>query len=470
MKLCSNFIWFLILAWMITGQCFSKDHIESSKVDSGARSLLLMSDIHFDPFADPQLVKSLIASPVEQWEGILASVPNEPFAPYGKDSNYALMISALTAARDRGPYKLAIITGDYLVHDSRKLFEPFGGKDEQAYENFVTKTEIFVAREVQKQLGNTPVYFSLGNNDSECGDYMMATHTKFLEALAAEWKVLKDNPEAQKTMAEAGYYEMPHPSLDDTRLVVLNDIYWSNRYEPDSCYSRPNDKAGDREMAWLKTCLVRARNSRQKVILVMHIPPQVDIFNTLKAMTTGGKKKVGKFFWDKKYEKIFVNLMMDYSDTVVFAYAGHTHMDDFRLLNNRQGNPFLVTHLCPAVSPIRVNNPGFQVMRFDKSTGEVRDVYTYYLKNLSSARGTGGQWGMEYDFDSAYGLEAYNAHTLKALTDRFDADNVKLSLFAKYYIVSAPEVITAKTWRQLNDLRLLASQKELDASLENGLK
>jgi sphingomyelin phosphodiesterase acid-like 3 len=160
-----------------------------------------------------------------------------------------------------------------------------------------------------------------------------------------------------------------------------------------------------------------------------------------------------------------VRLMRDYSDTVVFSFAGHTHMDDFRILNDDQGKPFLVTHLCPAVSPIRMNNPGFQVMFYNKDSGEMQDVITFYLKNLGSAKGGSGQWGLEYAFDSTYGLEAYNANTLKALTEKLDSDSGKLSKFAQYYIVSAPEIISTDSWKRMNDLRLLADQKELDAQL-----
>jgi sphingomyelin phosphodiesterase acid-like 3 len=465
MKLHRFFI-FLVIFWAVAGTGFSTGLPWDDQVDSAAGNFLLMSDIHFDPFADPKLIKSLIAAPVEKWEGILESVPDELFAPSGKDANYPLMISALSEAAKKGPYDFAILTGDYLVHDARALFVPVGGADEQAYEDFVTKTEIFVAREVQKRLAGTPVYFSLGNNDSECGDYMMATHTTFLDAITHEWRTLDASPDAQKTMADAGYYAITHPTLANTQLVVLNDIYWSNHYSEDSCHSQPNDHAGDKEMDWLGTQLSQAKAQNEKVILVMHIPPQVDLFGTLKGMDKD-KKKEGKFFWEKEYEKSFVRLMRDYSNTVEFAFAGHTHMDDFRILSDDHGKGFLVTHICPAVSPIRFNNPGFQVMEYDKNTGDIKDMATFYLKNLVTAKGSqDGQWGLEYDFDSTYGLNGYNAASLISLTDALDTDGDKLSAFAKYYDVSAPGIIPMDAWKKLNDLRLLASQKEVNESLK----
>lgn len=461
------FLFLLLLVCGFTSAGLSEGLPWDAQAAAGTGSFLLLSDIHLDPFANPALLKQLIAAPVEQWETIFESSPNDGFAPSGKDANYPLMISALDAAQKQGTYDFAIVTGDYLVHESRALFEPVGGKDEQAYEDFVTKTEIFVAREVQKHLTGTPIYFSLGNNDSECGDYMMATHTKFLEAFAREWSVLAGHPDALKTMADAGYYELPHPTLAKTQFIVLNDIYWSNRYEEDSCHSQPNDKAGDKEMAWLTKRLAKAKKADEKVILIMHIPPQADVFGTLKVMEKDKKKKPGKLFWADKYEETFVDLMRAYEGTVVFSFAGHTHMDDFRLLKDEQGKAFLVTHISPAVCPIRFNNPAFQVMNYDKTTGAINDMATFYLKNLASAKGVkGGQWDLEYDFDSTYGVTGYNADTLTSLTDSLDSDGDKLSTFARYYVVSAPEIIKPESWKKINGLRFLANQQELDAAFK----
>jgi hypothetical protein len=445
---------------------FSKGLPWDDRADQRTGNILLLSDLHLDPFANPALVKKLIAEPVDQWESIFQSDPGAAFAAPGKDTNYPLLVSALQEAQTKGPYDFAVVTGDYLVHESRDLFEPLGGKDERTYEEFVTKVEVFVSREVQKILVGTPVYFSLGNNDSECGDYMMATHTDFLDRIAKEWAVLQDHPEALKTMAEAGYYELPHPTLAKTRLIVINDIYWSNRYSSDSCHSLPNDVAGGDEFTWLKGRLADARAKKEKVQLVMHIPPQTDVYGTLKALLKPDGKKPGKFFWGSENEDQFTQLMRDYSDTVQFIFAGHTHMDDFKLLRDNQGKIFLVTHICPAISPIRFNNPAFQVMEYDKGDGSVQDMATYYLTNLTTAKGAqGGQWALEYDFDQTYKLKGYNAKSLKSLTDLIDSDEATRANFAKFYPVSAEETITADQWKKINPLRLVATQEELDEAL-----
>jgi len=449
-----------------TGLAWSKGLPWDGKVGKQTGNILLLSDLHLDPFANPALIKELIAEPVEQWESIFESAPDEAFAAPGKDSNYPLLVSALQEAQSKGPFDFAVVTGDYLVHDTRALFEPVGGMGQQDYEDFVTKTEVFVSREVQKILVGTPVYFSLGNNDSECGDYMMASHTRFLKDLSKEWAVLQGHPDALQTMADSGYYELPHPTLANTELIVINDIYWSNRYSNDSCHSMPNDVAGGEELAWLKDRLLKARNQHEKAQLIMHIPPQTDVYGTLKAMTQPNGPKAGKLFWGSENEDNFVQLMRTYSDTVQFIFAGHTHMDDFRLLRDAHGKFFLATHICPAVSPIRFNNPAFQVMEYDKGNGAIKDMATYYLTNLATAKGAeGGKWALEYDFDTAYGLDGYNTDTLKSLTDKIDSDEAVRSKFAGFYPASAPETISSDQWKAINKLRLVASQEELDEAL-----
>jgi hypothetical protein len=118
------------------------------------------------------------------------------------------------------------------------------------------------------------------------------------------------------------------------------------------------------------------------------------------------------------------------------------------------------------VSPIRFNNPGFQVMEYDKRTGAIKDMATYYLKNLETAKGVrGGKWDLEYDFDTTYGVEGYNVETLRVLTERIDSDGGVRSNFAKYYPVSAKETIKPDDWKKFNDLREISSQRELDALL-----
>jgi sphingomyelin phosphodiesterase acid-like 3 len=429
-------------------------------VSASQGTFLMMSDLHFDPFADPKLVSSLIQHPVEDWEGILNSSKSPGLAPYGKDSNWPLLLSALREAKSLGPYDYAIFTGDYLVHESRKLFTPFGGRDEKDYEDFVLKTEVFVAREIQKNLPGLPVYFCLGNNDSECGDYMIAAPSDFLTKLSREWGILAANQPAADSFSETGNYVTPHPTVPGMELVFLNNVYWSSRFEPDSCHPENGDpgKAG---MDWLENQLKEAKAKNLKVQLVMHIPPTADVFGTYMKLGAGE----AQLFWTPDYEKQFLDLAKAYPGVLVSGFAGHTHMDDFRVLDEGQGKPPFYIHICPAVSPIRGNRPGFQVALYDRETGAIQDMATYDLMNLKDAKSVSdAQWGLEYDFDKAYGLNGYDGASLLTLAGLIQTTDSIRQKFSLYYMGSAPnsdkgKFIPDDAWKVLNRLHTQWTEK-----------
>jgi hypothetical protein len=435
----------------------------------------MMSDLHFDPFADPKLVPDLIKHPVEDWEGILNNSKVTTFAPYEKDSNWPLLLSALKQAQSLGPYDYAILTGDYLVHKSRDLFVPFGGKDEKAYEDFVTKTEVFVAREVQKNLPKVPVYFSLGNNDSECGDYMIATQSDFLTRISKEWGMLAANPSAAESFVDSGNYVLPHPTVPGLELISLNDVYWSNKFMMDSCHPADGDQ-GQAEMDWLESQLKDAQAKNLKVQLIMHIPPTADVFSTFSKVAMGVfHRKPAQLFWDPKYEKAFVKLLKDYQGVLVSGFAGHTHMDDFRVLNQGPGTTPFFIHICPAISPIRGNNPGFQVALYDRGTGAIQDMATYDLTNLETAKSAlEAKWALEYDFDSAYTLSGYNGSALSFLADEIQTTDSVRQNFSLYYRGSSTKTEKGKyipddAWKILNSLHTQWTEKGMDKALDAAL-
>src|SRR5258707_9346730 len=94
---------------------------------------------------------------------------------------------------------------------------------------FANKTAVFVVNTVQAIMG-VPVYLALGNDDSPCVDYGLAPGSAFLTALADSLDVLAHNPEAATDFRTAGFYELPHPTLANEEILVLNSVLWSPRY------------------------------------------------------------------------------------------------------------------------------------------------------------------------------------------------------------------------------------------------
>ena len=400
-----------------------------------AGHVLLLSDIHFDPLADPGIVKQLIAAPASQWQAIFATSAQGGYAHSPDDANYPLLKSALSAAAGQGPFDFVIASGDYLRHGFQSAFVKMGGSPSD-FPTFATKTAVFVVDTLQATLG-VPVYLALGNDDSTCGDYAMDPGSAFLTALANSLPVLANNPEAAADFRAAGFYELPHPTLRNREILVLNTVLWSRSYS--ICGSNDSDP-GAAEFQWLSWKLYEAKTLAHKVVLVMHIPPGIDTY----ASSRHGDSKSPIQFWRDRYFAQFLELMQSYGDVVEIALAGHTHMDDFRVLGISGSRPPIVFRITPAVSPIFGNNPAFSVLNYSAITGDISDIATYYLDLANGENNP--QWALEYRFPTAYGYSALTARNLESLAASIHDNPDVRKIFAGYYAASAPSPITSTNW------------------------
>ena len=410
--------------------------LAGSPPPSPAGNALLLSDLHFDPLADPSLVKRLIDAPVSDWETVFSSSKQVGYARTPQDANYPLIKSALSAAAAQASVDFVVATGDYLRHDFQNAFLKVGGTSDE-FADFATKTALFVVQSLQKTF-RVPVYFALGNDDSACGDYRVDPGGPFLAQLADSLEVLRNHPDAAADFRVAGFYELPHPTLANHEILVLNTVLWSRSYA--ICGSDSGDP-GNAEMQWLGWQLYRAKTSGNKVMLMMHIPPGIDSYKSSHA----GAGKAATEFWQSHFFTQFLSLMKTYSSIVQIALAGHTHMDDFRVLTLGGSASPIVFRITPAISPIFGDNPAFSVLQYQVSTGEVSDIATYYL-DLAGG-GPDPNWALEYRFSTAYGYNTFSAENLQSLSTAIRSDPSVRQVFAGYYAASAPSPITAENWQ-----------------------
>jgi sphingomyelin phosphodiesterase acid-like 3 len=387
---------------------------------------LLISDVHLDPLADPAIVEQLIAAPIAQWDAIFQSSQQKSFSHYGADTNYPLFSSTLDAAAAQGPFDYVLFTGDALRHNFSQAFAAAGGTSDQ-FPSFAAKTEAFVVQELQNRL-KVPVLTALGNNDSSCGDYEIPPNSPFLVATADQLKVLATSPEAKSTFQLGGFYSIAHPTIANQDIIVLNTIFWSASYK--SCTPNSGDP-GEAEIEWLGWKLYTARLLNHGVTLVMHIPPGMDAYNSAR-----GQCQNPVPFWQAKYSTEFSALMSKYSDVVHLAFAGHIHMDDFRVSANPPSLPLRIT---PAVSPIFKNNPAFSVMSYNLTTASVSDITTFFIP-LSTQTPT---WAKEYQFTSAYDASSFSAANLSAIAADIWNGAAARATFEDNYAVSTPSPINS---------------------------
>lgn len=391
---------------------------------------LLIADIHLDPLADPAIVRQLIHSPVAQWEVIFQSSRQKSFSPYGSDTNYWLLSSTLAEVAAQAPYDYAIFTGDALRHTFLQAFVTAGGKPAE-FPEFAAKTEAFVVQQLQNRL-HVPVMAALGNNDSSCADYQNPPHGPFLASLANQLTVLSTFPGAKATFQVGGFYSVPHPTVPNQDIIVLNTVFWSTFYK--SCIPNSGDP-GEAEMRWLRRKLSTARSLHRGVTLVMHIPPGMNAYNS-----SHGQCLQPVSFWQAKYSTEFATLMSTYSGVVHLAFGAHIHMDDFRV--SVAGPPSLPLRLTPAVSPIFKNNPAFSAVTYDLTTASVSDIKTYFLA-LSSQTPS---WSKEYQFSSAYHIDSFSAANLSALATAITNGGGARATFENNYAASTPSPINSSNF------------------------
>jgi sphingomyelin phosphodiesterase acid-like 3 len=394
---------------------------------ASAGEFLWLSDIHFDPLADAHIVDRLAGAEPAQWAAILAS-GSVKFPGYGRDSSWPLFASVLRASEAaQAKPAFTIVTGDLLAHHFRERFDAEATiHDGEAFRSFVRKTVEFVGFELRQISPGTPVLIALGNNDSECGDYALQPSGPFLRDTT---QLFSDLGGADSdSYARYGSYSVPNPALKHERIIVLNTVFFSSKYR-DLC-GHGVDDPGDGELAWFASKLEEAKSRHEKVWLVYHIPPGVDAYTTVhpKQPATAGSVTL---LWKNVYVSKFLSLLATYASVVGPNFAGHIHVDDFRLLaRSSKSSAFVMAG--PAVSPITGQNPTFRLVKFD-AHGKLEDQATYYLKNLTEAGGSATpDWELEYDFRAEWKLPGLNAESYRKLYER---------------IARSPE--TAARWRLL---------------------
>ena len=245
----------------------------------------------------------------------------------------------------------------------------------------------------------TPILPALGNNDEECGDYELQPGGPFLADTLPILRRLVGSaggPGFDRDWQGYGNYSARAGGI---RVLSTNTNFLSVHYR-NACGSAADGDPGRATLAWLEAELAAAKEAQERVWLLYHIPPGIDGYATLRQGACPGTMIP---MWDQAYAGAFLALLKRYADTVTASFAGHTHMDDFRLIGDAEGR-YGFALITPAVSPIFGQNPAFRTFVYD-AAGGILDQTTYDLTNLPQAtdRRRGRSAGM------AGGIHLYSA-------------------------------------------------------------
>ncbi len=428
---------FFLLAFVFVQLSGMAAFAQAKRPSSKQPEFISTSDIHFNPFYDGSLVLSLMVTDYTKWDSIFKLSPSKAISEDGADANYALFVSALGAMRKTNPKpQYIIVTGDFLAHN-------FTGKlvnqvpDTSLQKAFINNTIRFTAYMFNKYFPNTVILPVLGNNDSYCGDYDMSPQNPFLNMFAKAWVPLqRNNSKAKDSMfvaqfSRGGYYSFTPKGDPGHKLLMLNTIFFSRKYM-NTCEGGDTSttSGGINEMKWLENELQANATlgaKANKLWLAYHIPPGIDVYGST-------RPGIVSPMWDSGYNRRFLGFLNTYSANITANFAGHTHMDDFRVLYNAEKKPVSFVRITPSISRSNGNYPGFQVFSYSTGGYALTNYKTYYLNATTTDSATA--WALEYDFGQQYGISGINAVSLDALRSKLASDVNSQNSFMKYYEVS----------------------------------
>jgi hypothetical protein len=337
-------------------------------------------------------------------------------APFGQDTNAVLFASSLREmhAVDPNP-PVIVIGGDLLAHimDQR----------------YATATAVLIAHHFNRVFPRAQFILTLGNEDSNCGDYGVAPNSAFLREVARAWEPLVNRnnaaPNFIRTFSRDGFYTASLP-VRGTGAVVIDDVFWSPRYRS-GC--GPAQGAGARVLSELQHALATAKG-RSWVFL--HIPPGIDAFST----THLTHRLAVVPFLNPGPRAGLTALVGDPSNRVGLIFAAHTHKFAYRIVNASGAHPVPIL-MVPAISPIFGNAPSFLTANVSPD-GVVSAVEeTSYLH---------GRWQDDGGLHSL-GVSELNAAELGALQERLATNRGLRERFAALYNGDAPPEINEGNWR-----------------------
>ncbi|HTP65323.1 MAG TPA: hypothetical protein VMJ66_08035 [Geobacteraceae bacterium] len=413
-------------------------------------SVVVFSDVHFNPFYDPSLFSALNAADAGQWDGIFQTSGSKAPSSWGKDTNYPLLVLALSGIKQHlGGSPLVICTGDILGHYLPQQFyqqingttSPRNDADVAAMKAFTDKTVSFVLQQVRASVGNIPVLFALGNADSYTG---LGPDASFLADTAEIYYAqlvngTVDHQAFVNNFTSGGYYAAEPPG---TNLLVIG----LNTFEFSPFFGNIYADAVSAELAWFDATLASAWTRGKKVWLLMHVPPGADIYSTAKSMDANGHIKTATMMWNQDYQTRFLQILAKYPGLITQTLTAHTHMDEYRIMS-----PVNVADTTPSIAPYFGNNPAFKVFAVSSVTLRAIDYTTlnYDLAALPA------QFNLYYTLSTRYHMQGFLNDSLAQLYPELATDQFKQALYRESYfsghnytvpVGNESDPITDKTW------------------------
>lgn len=281
----------------------------------------------------------------------------------------------------------------------------------------------------KQTMPTVPIFFCMGNHDAwPSNNFLPRTLTEPSQTNATNsadylytaywnmWQTYGAPPDAQQSVMKSGSYsQLFAPGF---RIISVNNnyCYFANFW----ILANPVDPEG--VLQWLCDELQKAEDNKEKVFILIHIPPCYE--DCTKE-------------WSETYTKIIVR----YANTVIGSASGHTHWDHMCITRDAGNNAVNVNYICPSATPYTDLNIGYRLFYFDKSSFQLLNHENYWM-DLNAANAPGGTpvWLKLYDAKSAYNLPDLEPPSwLNWVNGMINgSDKTSLAKYEQYYSRNSP--------------------------------
>jgi len=424
--------------------------------DPDVYQVVTVSDLHFNPLYDPSLYSQLVAADANQWAGIFQTSKVTLPTGGGTDTNYPLLVLTLADMKQRmGASPVVLFTGDMLGHYIPENFScaynnvklppakcpALPSTAVPAMEQFIDKTFSFVAAQIRAAVGDAPVIYVPGNIDTYQAAGMGPDSNFLTNNAGTVYNQFLNGIVNQQTFwstfTSDGYYSA-EPLGPQLRVIGLN----SNSFVK----TAPSSTEAATELGWLNSQLASAQSTGQKVWILMHVPPGANSQGM--AGDTSGQldDATVSMNWDPDIQTTFMKTLEKYSGEVTLMLAGHTHMDEYRLLPSGD-----VLEQLPGISPCFGNNPAYKVLTATKDTFAPID-YQSFSYDLSAVP-MPTQFQSLYQFSTTYGSLGTLDSTLQQLYPQLLTGGSQRNNYTYYYASGTTAKIPGANtpWNPINN-------------------
>lgn len=343
--------------------------------------------------------------------------PSQKATPYGGykcDTPMALLDSTLQNV-SHVPYDFALFTGDMVDHDPA----------------FITKSRTIteekeVLEALKRNLGNVPVYCTLGNHDTYpyaqearsnspyCQKF--SYNTELMRHMWTRFNWLSVEDAKSVSLHHGAYSVMAHPKL---KIIALN----SNMYFLWNFYNYVNstDPTCGGALSFLVDELAQCEKQGLKAWIIAHVPPGGTASETL---------PVPSNFLSAIFERFDAN--------IAGIFFGHTHRDEFTVQYvgpKVSENALKVAYIAPSVTPHVDRNPAWRYYKVDTETFEIMDVVNYQIHLNDTFCGDPPEWRLSYSTRETYNKWWPETASLNATYWHFVAEDIRHDLdFAQTFL------------------------------------